>query len=181
MKSFYTLIADKYDSMYADEKFKKEDESLKLILRRFIYNGTVLDIGCGTGHLLEIVNIDSKKYLGIDPCCKMILLAKRKFPAYNFKCGSVLDLNQVYDNIIALYGVASYLNLEEIDKIKSLLNVNYFLMFYRLGYIPYCYKVTGREYYIKYWKSSPDIINGFPNKKRITFTNYEVVTNREDI
>lgn len=178
---FYDMIANEYDHMYDKEEFLKEDLTLSELLTPIIGDGSVLEIGCGTGHLLELLQINSERYLGIDPSEEMIVNAKKKFPKYEFKCGSVLDISQKYDTVVAIYGVASYMSLEEILKAVELANNHFFLMFYKDGYVPHCYRVKGCDHLVNFWKSYPETVAPILHAKRMQFTSYEVVTNDEDI
>lgn len=56
---------------------------------KFLNNKSVLDIGCGTGALVEYINPSS--YLGIDINEDFIKLAKKKYPEFNFKVVNIVD------------------------------------------------------------------------------------------
>ena len=45
----------------------------------------VLDLGCGTGLLLELLAVQPEDYLGIDPSEKMLDEFRRKFPEHETK------------------------------------------------------------------------------------------------
>ena len=45
----------------------------------------VLDLGCGTGLLLELLALQPEDYLGIDPSQKMLDELRRKFPEHETK------------------------------------------------------------------------------------------------
>ncbi len=67
---------------------------------------SVLDFGCGTGHLLEYVNkhqLPNIKYSGLDISSKYISLCKAKFPGNTFWCTDILgNSNEIpsFDYII---------------------------------------------------------------------------------
>src|SRR5438445_5954308 len=48
----------------------------------FLGQGTLLDIGCGTGTLAR--NVDSARYLGVDQDEESIASAKNEFPTHRF-------------------------------------------------------------------------------------------------
>lgn len=63
--SQYDKIASKYDTLFRDEMSLVENREVGQMLPPL--SGSILDIGCGTGLLTEIAEIDPKEYLGIDP------------------------------------------------------------------------------------------------------------------
>lgn len=55
---------------------------------------SLLDFGCGTGHLLDFVRRNNKKniiYSGLDISQKFIDVAKKKYPDNSFYCIDILD------------------------------------------------------------------------------------------
>ncbi|QOG03801.1 class I SAM-dependent methyltransferase [Flavobacterium sp. MDT1-60] len=55
---------------------------------------SLLDFGCGTGHLLDFVHRNNKKniiYSGLDISQKFIDVAKKKYPDNSFYCIDILD------------------------------------------------------------------------------------------
>lgn len=56
---------------------------------QFLKKKSILDIGCGTGTLLEYIKPGS--YLGIDINSDFINLAKKKYPGFNFKVLNIVD------------------------------------------------------------------------------------------
>ena len=68
--SQYDKIASKYDTLFRDETSLVENREVGQMLPPL--NGSILDIGCGTGLLTEIAEIDPQEYLGIDPSKGML-------------------------------------------------------------------------------------------------------------
>lgn len=50
--------------------------------RSFIGQGSLLDVGCGTGELAR--DVDPSRYLGMDRDAESIAIAREKFPAHRF-------------------------------------------------------------------------------------------------
>ena len=78
--SQYDKIASKYDSLFRDEMSLVENREVGEKLPPL--SGSILDIGCGTGLLTEIAEIDPQEYLGVDPSKGMLEQFINKHPEY---------------------------------------------------------------------------------------------------
>ena len=57
-----------------------------LLTSRYLAPGCkVLDLGCGSGLLLELLALQPEDYIGIDPSEKMLEELQRKFPEHETK------------------------------------------------------------------------------------------------
>ena len=55
----YGQIAETYDSLHKDLESRKEDQVIADLLGSFVRSSQkVLDLGCGTGLLLELLDVD---------------------------------------------------------------------------------------------------------------------------
>ena len=112
----YDGLADRYDSIYEDEISKAEDELLvDLLATRILFGKKVLDVGCGTGHLLTLFpSITWKEYRGFDISKHMIRVARQKHPEHEFFCKSSDRIAASYvewaDLTIYGYGAMSYMD-----------------------------------------------------------------------
>jgi SAM-dependent methyltransferase len=141
----YDEIAPVYDSLFLDTESLIENASIVELLGD-VGGKTILDIGCGTGLLLDYVL--PRAYTGIDPSSAMLERLKEKHP----ERGAAVIHTELqafvggrYDLIVALFGAASYLNQDELARIPALLNDGgrFFLMFYKNGYRPVTYAKSG--------------------------------------
>lgn len=114
----YDDLADRYDSIYQDEISRAEDELLvDLLATRILFGKKVLDVGCGTGHLLTLFpSITWREYRGFDISKQMIRIARQKHPEHEFFCKSSDRIAASYvewaDLTVYGYGSMSYMDIE---------------------------------------------------------------------
>jgi SAM-dependent methyltransferase len=172
----YDKIADSYDELFVDKDSIGENNIVSSMLSGF--EGSVCDIGCGTGLLLSLIDIKPDKYLGIDVSRKMVDKLISKFP--KFRDSVIVDnaenhLREISqaENIVSLFGSVSYVDFEQIKNIgktKSRL----FLMFYAENYVPVTYKETG--VYVEHNRYSLGLLKHiFKDCYVFRFNNYYIV------
>ena len=171
----YDAIAEKYDSLFADKESIKENEQVASML--LAVKPPVMDIGCGTGLLVDLLNVKASDYIGVDPSKKMLAVFHRKHPEHKLLNMPFewLDSNEVdYNMAVALFGSASYVRESSLEKLPSSRMV--FLMFYKEDYHPVTYERAGceLEHYV-YPKGKLKEI--FPECSIKEFGNYNIVTN----
>ena len=146
----YDKIAETYDDIFESGDPCYEEENQEVMSWLGGINGhSLLDIGCGTGLVLDY--LDPKHYVGIDPSSGMLAKLKQKHPDKTRQtvCTPLRSYvgNKRFDLAVALFGSASYLTDEEILRIPTLLNPGgrYILMFYQDDYCVVTYEKTGVE------------------------------------
>lgn len=80
----------------------------------------MLDAGCSTGEIMNFIhNYKKSRVYGVDISKKAISIAKKQYPKYNFKVGSVdlLPFEDNYFNYIVCYDI-----LEHVDDPKKVLD-----------------------------------------------------------
>jgi hypothetical protein len=169
-ETVYDRLSSRYDDRYSTEAYLAENAKLFNALTPHL-KGSVLDVGCGTGLMLEYFPTSPFLYLGIDPSQGMMNEFIRKFPSHAFKQQTFDEFNHSgqFDTAIALFGSPSYINPDNYEKLLAS-GKDYYFMFYKQGYLP--------DYY-----TSPDETN--TNYERIEqvfdsrheFGNYLVATN----
>jgi len=68
-------------------------------------NDKVLDIGCGNGRLVKLIEDKKVEYLGIDYSESLVNIAKENFSDYKFEVGDLLDLKEndnQYDAVLLI-------------------------------------------------------------------------------
>lgn len=137
MKEF-NQIAKTYDSLFEDDKSKLERATIANYLEPHItVNTTILDIGCGTGVLLDLFPfIRPKNYIAVDSSIHMINKLLEKHPLYEESviCAKYEQTSLKKQDIrISLFGSINYLDP---NKVLFMSPSNYFFMFYKEGYKP---------------------------------------------
>jgi ubiquinone/menaquinone biosynthesis C-methylase UbiE len=82
----YNLIAEDFART---RHFIWDIEPLKIYVKD---GDRILDLGCGSGRLIEILKDKKVKYIGLDSSQKIIEIAKKNYPGYNFSVGEALNL-----------------------------------------------------------------------------------------
>jgi len=122
-KKLYDQIAEDFSASRA--KLWPEFEYFKGYLK----NGQdILDLGCGNGRLVELLNEYKMNYTGLDYSQKIIEQAKKKYPNQKFIVADALDLsllNQKFDIVFCvalLHHIPSKkLRLQVMQNIKTVL------------------------------------------------------------
>ena len=105
-EEFYDKLADNYDDTLKDSKVNAQhvNEGVKIFHRHNHNQGNILDIGCGTGNLSELLQGDFE-YTGIDISGKMLdYAAQRGYKTIHKPIETALaDIDsQSYDYVFSL-------------------------------------------------------------------------------
>lgn len=129
----YTDFASVYDQFMDETPYEKWSENVISILREnHIKDGLVLELGCGTGSMTELLAAKGYDMIGIDYSDEMLYIAQEK----KMESGhDILYLNQdmrefeLYGTVRAIVSVCDSLNylLEEEDMISCFKLVNNYL------------------------------------------------------
>lgn len=171
----YDTLAHDYDDLFAAPDAARENRALADLLPD-LRNRKVLDIGCGTGLLAELKPLGG--YTGLDP--SGLMLAKFRAKAPHLAKGLVhagfeaFHTPERFDFAVALFGSPSYIDPGHLGKVKDLLapGGEYFLMFYRPGYVPATHVPMGGG--VPWHGHNHETIDG----ERLDFGNYVIVRGR---
>jgi SAM-dependent methyltransferase len=139
----YDLIAPIYDGLWQTAEAAAENRA---VIRALGYTGgPLLDIGCGSGLLLDYLTPD--RYVGVDPSRAMLARLTARFPGATVHCSpfEAYRTAERFACVVALFGAASYVTPEALNGLWRLLEPagRYFLMFYRPGYRPHTHEAAG--------------------------------------
>jgi ubiquinone/menaquinone biosynthesis C-methylase UbiE len=108
VRDAYDKLAEHYDDAYCTAKDIAENLLVRGHLRRHLDNRHVIDLGCGTGLLLELHKVEPGQYVGLDLSPGMLERARRKFPEHEFRCADMEDEWPVVagaaDSVVSLFG-----------------------------------------------------------------------------
>ncbi|HEY6110559.1 MAG TPA: class I SAM-dependent methyltransferase [Gemmatimonadales bacterium] len=142
----YDAIAPLYDDVFHDDASLRENE-LVMTLVGDLSGQDVLDIGCGTGLLLDYQR--PAGYLGIDPSHGMLdhLLLKHATQVLPEVIACRLEefvAPREFDVAVCLFGSANYIRPDFLEAIPQLAR-RWVVMFMREGYEPETYRRTGHR------------------------------------
>jgi SAM-dependent methyltransferase len=116
MGDFYSRLSRYYDQMYAHIDYEGAAARLHEIIQKYKQSdgNRLLDVGCGTGTHIKHLS-DRYQAMGFDVSEEMLAVAQEKCPDINFVQGNIIsmELNQVFDVIICLFGSITYLTTKE--------------------------------------------------------------------
>ena len=121
LKIIYNSIAEEFS---ASRVFPWEE--LQVFIPYLQDNFKVLDLGCGNGRLLKVLQESGKKfdYLGIDFADNLITEAKKQWPDFNFQVGEMENLKLAPESFEMIFLIASFHHLQNRkDRIKVLNNI----------------------------------------------------------
>jgi ubiquinone/menaquinone biosynthesis C-methylase UbiE len=126
--NIYNKIAPVYDNKYSSSCIFATNLVLKMLAEQVYKPSVLLDIGCGTGTLLEKI-IDHKLAnitYGIDPAYGMLSVAKNKLPQTTFFLGASESLpfsDESIDTVVSTVSFSHWYDkkssLEEISRVLT--------------------------------------------------------------
>jgi len=124
----FNAYAAYYDCLYQDKDYKSEIDYLHSVLIEYsVFDGQILDLGCGTGKHAQYLATLGYKVIGCDLSEEMVQRANIELPdrlkhLVTFNVGDVrtFRLGGKCDAVISQFHVASYQILNE--DIQSMIN-----------------------------------------------------------
>jgi hypothetical protein len=140
----YDGLACDYDSRYLSPDCIEENEHMAAIVRKHFgaYAPRTLDVGCGTGLLLDLGITAPGMFVGVDPSQGMLNELIRKHPRIrNIHAARMEDVIEIFapkefELVTAWFGAASYIDPTVIEMMPKLASSLLILMNSRDGYLP---------------------------------------------
>ena len=123
---WYDALSTSYDDLYGDEQSKKHQRIIETFKDREFER--FVDVGCGTGRLLEIVSSKSQISIGIDLSRQMLMKAKLRItdPSAQFVRAEASHLpvrDHVADGVVSVsvseHGLAFAKQFQELSRIAT--------------------------------------------------------------
>jgi SAM-dependent methyltransferase len=109
--SAFDLYSQYYDLLYRDKDYQGEVDYIASLIRQSHPKAkTLLDIGCGTGKHISLLQAAGYAPTGVDMSETMLQQARKNYPAIPFHAGDArtVRLGQTFDVVTSLFHVASY-------------------------------------------------------------------------
>ena len=147
----YDTVAEVYDSLFEDPGYREENETVAGMLEG--YRGPWLDIGCGTGLLIDMLKINPTEYAGIDPSVGMLKRLMARYPNHEVRPWRLEEYFAPVPagSAVSLFGTPSYITPGALKRIPDLAR-EWFLMFFADDYDPVTHQKTG---------ISPPVLSGY--------------------
>lgn len=109
----YNRLANKYDKRYKHPIHFVEEEIINDFLPELRDDQIVLDIGCGTGNMINVGQYTHQQYTGIDISEKMLDIAIQKYRGYNFIHGDGKQCVRAggFDLVLHIFGQLNYMGI----------------------------------------------------------------------
>lgn len=154
----YDYLAAGYDEMYYNSSDEQENAEMRSLIFSAIgdmdHAPATLDIGAGTGLLLDLGLTSPRVYTGVDPSRGMLNKLFRKhskvervIPATAAEALPILIENgETFELVASLFGSLSYCDPDDVNRAMSLVEDNGTAVFmaYREGYAPAFYEGEDR-------------------------------------
>lgn len=173
----YDFVAEEYDELFLDENSIVENKNVAKMLIPYT-TGSIFEIGCGTGLLLDLISIMPNDYFGCEPSKGMLNVFKKKHPDFISRVENTTFEQskewKKYETIISIFGPVSYLDETSLQLIADS-KCRMFLMFYKPDYTPITYIKTNVSFFhYKYKREQLELL--FNNCFVTEFNNFLIVS-----
>ena len=118
-------LSENYDGLKTDEmRYRRVFEAIGLGPDDWSAKEPLFDIGCGTGFLLDRLDIPENSYVGIDPSIYMLYTTHGKWSRHQFvqtKFEHYYPVDVRHKTLLALFGGAAYMRERDISKLPRIM------------------------------------------------------------
>lgn len=114
-EKYDTFYLDYYDDLYSTESYSKHDIDIIINTTSPNQNSVFLDIGCGTGHLMEQVEQNGFTIFGVDKSRYMVEACQERVKESEVYCDDVLRDSMLYENNTFSHITCTHFTLYEIE------------------------------------------------------------------
>ncbi len=117
-----------YDQLFRFQDIDYRSRNVRKLIKRFLQGGSVLDIGCGTGHLLRELAEDGRDVTGVEPSKELfeyslkVCEKNKKIKLFNLGGENLNTLNKKFDNIVSV-DVIEHVE-DDVNQIKNFYSVS---------------------------------------------------------
>lgn len=176
IRTQYNCIADVYDTLFVDKDSTEENYAVADMLAPF--QGSMFEIGCGTGLLLDLVSVSPCFYKGCDPSEKMLERFKVNHQRYSdrVELGTFEQSEDWvnYHSVVSIFGSISYVRQDFLHLLAEH-KCKKFLMFYKPDYTPVTYQKTNVQFF-HYKYTQEQLARIFDNCNVKEFNNFLIVS-----
>jgi ubiquinone/menaquinone biosynthesis C-methylase UbiE len=126
----YNQLAEEYAKQYCDELNKKPFD--RHLLERFVADipmgKPVCDMGCGSGHVADHLRSLGVEVLGVDLSPGMVEVAKKRYPANEYRVGDMLELDLPDESLGGIVTFYSIIHLKR-DQVRRAVKEMFRLLF----------------------------------------------------
>jgi len=142
--TIYDSLATAYDDRYRSPQDLAENDTMRKLFARYFgaYAPKTLDVGCGTGLLLDLGVTAAGVYTGVDPSQGMLNELVRKHPRATALLPQPMEQavdgfdTGEFELVVSLFGSPSYIDPYVIEALPALASRLVVLMHYEEGYLP---------------------------------------------
>ena len=112
--NIYDKLAPSYDKRYKSRIHFVEEEIIATYMPPINGSQKILDVGCGTGHMITVRQIKANQYKGVDISSHMVEIAKSKYHGYDIENldGRYAIDEAEFDVCLYVFGQINYMTVE---------------------------------------------------------------------
>ncbi|NIQ06148.1 MAG: class I SAM-dependent methyltransferase [Candidatus Korarchaeota archaeon] len=115
----YGPFAKYYEEIYSERPYQKEVEFIESMLQKYDLEGRILDVGCGTGQHVKLLNEKGYYVMGMDASEEMLEIAQENVKNVEFFKGDMKDFttSETFDTMLCLFTTMHYnKSMKEVEK-----------------------------------------------------------------